>query len=112
MTKKMTKKTTKNTSVEPWAIRIAQFINRFGAVKASVLFVILTLIFTFTGTYFLRMIFTDQAHTEDFLIAVVLTLLSAPSVLWFFSELVKQLERSRESLADAVIQLEQSHFAK
>lgn len=97
---------TKKTSVDPWAIRIAQFINRFGAVKASILFVILTLIFTFAGTYFLRIIFSDRAHTEDFIIAVVLTLLSAPWVLWFFSELVKQLERSRESLADAVTQLE------
>ncbi|MFT6991263.1 MAG: two-component system aerobic respiration control sensor histidine kinase ArcB [Paraglaciecola sp.] len=102
----MTNKTTKKTSVDPWAFRIAQLINRFGAVKASVLFVILTLIFTFTGTYFLRIIFSDQAHTEDFIIAVVLTLLSAPWVLWFFSELVKQLERSRESLEDAVTQLE------
>jgi two-component system aerobic respiration control sensor histidine kinase ArcB len=102
----MRKKTTKETSVDPWAIRIAQFINRFGAVKASILFVILTLIFTFTGTYLLRTILSDQAQAEDFLIAVVLTLLSAPWVLWFFSELVKQLEGSRESLADAVIQLE------
>jgi two-component system aerobic respiration control sensor histidine kinase ArcB len=97
---------TKKTSIDPWATRIAQFINRFGAVKASIVFVILTLIFTFMGTYFLRMIFSDQAHTEDFLIAVVLTLLSAPPVLWFFSELIKQLECSRESLADAVTQLE------
>jgi two-component system aerobic respiration control sensor histidine kinase ArcB len=102
----MTNKKTKKTSVDPWAIRIAQLINRFGAVKTSVLFVILTLIFTFSGTYFLRMFFSDQAHTEDFLIAIVLTLLSAPWVLWVFSELVKQLERSRESLADAVTELE------
>jgi two-component system aerobic respiration control sensor histidine kinase ArcB len=97
---------TRMTLVDPWVIRIAQLINRFGAVKASVLFVFLTLIFTFTGTYFLRMFFSDQAHTEDFLIAVVLTLLSAPWVLWVFSELVKQLERSRENLAEAVTQLE------
>jgi two-component system aerobic respiration control sensor histidine kinase ArcB len=102
----MTNKKTKKTSVDPWAIRIAQLINRFGAVKTSVLFVILTLIFTFSGTYFLRMFLSDQAHTEDFLIAIVLTLLSAPWVLWVFSELVKQLERSRESLADAVTELE------
>jgi two-component system aerobic respiration control sensor histidine kinase ArcB len=102
----MKNKTTKMTSVDPWVIRIAQLINRFGAVKASVLFVFLTLIFTFAGTYFLRMLLGDQAHSEDFLIAVVLTLLSAPWVLWVFSELVKQLERSRESLADAVIELE------
>jgi len=96
----------KKTSVEPWAIRIAQFINRFGAVKSSILFVILTLIFTFTGTYFLRSIVSDHAHTEDFISASILTLLSAPWMLWFFSELVKQLERSRESLEDAVTQLE------
>jgi two-component system aerobic respiration control sensor histidine kinase ArcB len=102
----MKNKTTKMTSVDPWVIRVAQLINRFGAVKASVLFVFLTLIFTFAGTYFLRMLFGDQAHSEDFLIAVVLTLLSAPWVLWVFSELVKQLERSRESLADAVTELE------
>ena len=102
----MTNKKTKMTSVDPWVIRVAQLINRFGAVKASVLFVFLTLIFTFAGTYFLRMLFGDQAHSEDFLIAVVLTLLSAPWVLWVFSELVKQLERSRESLADAVTELE------
>ncbi|MFT6779662.1 MAG: two-component system aerobic respiration control sensor histidine kinase ArcB, partial [Paraglaciecola sp.] len=96
----------KKTSVDPWAIRIAQFISRFGALKASILFVVLTLIFTFTGTYILRTNISDQVQTEDFLIAVVLTLLSAPWVLWFFSELVKQLERSRECLADAVTQLE------
>ena len=102
----MTNKKTKMTSVDPWVIRVAQLINRFGAVKASVLFVFLTLIFTFAGTYFLRKLFGDQAHSEDFLIAVVLTLLSAPWVLWVFSELVKQLERSRESLADAVTELE------
>jgi two-component system aerobic respiration control sensor histidine kinase ArcB len=97
---------TKKTSVEPWAMRIAQFINRFGAVKSSILFVILTLIFTFTGTYFLRSIVSDHAHTEDFISASILTLLSAPWMLWFFSELVKQLERSRESLEDAVTELE------
>ena len=97
---------TKKTSVEPWAMRIAQLINRFGAVKSSILFVIVTLIFTFAGTYFLRGIISDNAHTEDFISASILTLLSAPWVLWFFSELVKQLERSRESLEYAVTQLE------
>lgn len=97
---------TKKTSVDPWATRFAQFINRFGAVKTSILFVIVTLLFTFAGTYFLRSLVSDHAHTEDFISATLLTLLSAPWVLWFFSELVKQLERSRENLKDAVNQLE------
>jgi two-component system aerobic respiration control sensor histidine kinase ArcB len=97
---------TKKTSVDPWAIRFAQFINHFGAVRASIFFVILTLMFTFAGTYFLRGFFSDHAHTEDFISATILTLLSAPWVLWLFSELVKQLERSRASLKEAVTQLE------
>ena len=97
---------TKKTSVDPWAIRFAQFINRFGAVKVSILFVILTLIFTFIGTYVFRGVVSEQAYIEDFVGATILTLLSAPWVIWLFSELVKQLERSRESLEEAVTELE------
>lgn len=97
---------TKKTSVDPWAIRFAQFINRFGAVKVSILFVILTLIFTFIGTYVFRGVVNEQAYIEDFVGATILTLLSAPWVIWLFSELVKQLERSRESLEEAVTELE------
>lgn len=97
---------TKKTSVDPWATRIAQFINRFGAVKVSILFVIFTLIFTFIGTYIFRGVVSEQAYIEDFVGATILTLLSAPWVIWLFSELVKQLERSRENLAEAVTELE------
>ncbi|WP_299080136.1 aerobic respiration two-component sensor histidine kinase ArcB [uncultured Paraglaciecola sp.] len=97
---------TQKTLVDPWAMRIAQFISRLGTLKASVLFVILTLMFTFTGTYVFRGIVSDHAHFEDFLSATILTLLSAPWMMWIFSELVQQLERSRESLKDAVTQLE------
>lgn len=97
---------TKKTSVDPWAIRFAQFINRFGAVKVSILFVILTLIFTFIGTYVFRGVVNEQAYIEDFVGATILTLLSAPWVIWLFSELVKQLERSRESLEEVVTELE------
>ncbi|MGY8900922.1 MAG: ATP-binding protein, partial [Paraglaciecola sp.] len=93
-------------SVEPWALRFAQFINRFGTLRVSVLFVILTLIFTMTGTYFLRIYIIGDVKLEDFMSAIILTIVSAPWVLFFFSELVKQLERSRGHLAEAVTQLE------
>ena len=95
-----------NASVEPWAIRFAQGIRRFGAVKASILFVLFTLVFNFAGSYVIRTWLGDPAHAEDFISATLLTLLSAPWVLWYFAELVKRLEQSREKLADAVTQLE------
>jgi two-component system aerobic respiration control sensor histidine kinase ArcB len=68
--------------------------------------VIFTLIFTFIGTYIFRGVVSEQAYIEDFVGATILTLLSAPWVIWLFSELVKQLERSRENLAEAVTELE------
>ncbi|NCP63646.1 MAG: aerobic respiration two-component sensor histidine kinase ArcB [Paraglaciecola sp.] len=95
-----------NTNDEPWAIRLAQKILHFGTMKASVLFIVVTLIFTLVGSYVMRILLHDRANLEDFVIAIILTMLSAPWVLVFFSELVKQLERSREHLKDAVTQLE------
>jgi two-component system aerobic respiration control sensor histidine kinase ArcB len=93
-------------SIEPWAIKFAQLINRFGTIKASILFVFLSLLFTLGGSYLVRMSMSGAANAEDFIIAIILTLLSSPWVLFFFSALVKQLEQSRESLKDAVFQLE------
>ncbi len=93
-------------SIEPWAIKFAQLINRFGTIKTSIVFVFLTLVFTLGGSYIVRMSMSGAANAEDFISAIILTLLSAPWVLFFFSELVKQLEQSRESLKDAVSQLE------
>jgi two-component system aerobic respiration control sensor histidine kinase ArcB len=91
---------------EPWAIRFAQFINRFGAVKASFIFVVVGLVFTFAGSYVIRILLNERANAGDFITATILTLLIAPWVLWFFSQLVKKLEQSRESLEEAVTQLE------
>ncbi|MBN7821044.1 aerobic respiration two-component sensor histidine kinase ArcB [Bowmanella yangjiangensis] len=91
---------------ESWAIRFAQFVDRFGTLRISILFVILTLIFTIAGSYFIRLYMTGEVHVEDFASAIMLTLLSAPWVLYFFSELVRQLEISRHNLKDVVAQLE------
>lgn len=93
--------------IDSWAIRFAQFVNRFGTIRVSILFVLMTLFFTLLGSFALRVAISGTVHAEDFVTAIILTMLSAPWVLFFFSELVKQLEQSRNSLKDAVSQLEQ-----
>lgn len=89
-----------------WAIRFAQFIERFGTLKLSVLFVFGSLVFTLVGSYIIRKTLNTSIAPEDFISAVILTMLSAPWVLYFFSELVKQLEYSRTDLQSLVAQME------
>lgn len=91
---------------ESWAIRFAQFVERFGTIKLSVLFVLGSLAFTLGGSYIIRVMLNTSVEPEDFISAVILTMLSAPWVLYFFSELVKQLEHSRYDLQDVVAQME------
>ncbi|GAB5381506.1 MAG: aerobic respiration two-component sensor histidine kinase ArcB [Aliiglaciecola sp.] len=92
--------------IESWAIGVAQFVKRFGTLRVSILFVFLTLAFTLGGSYALRMGISGEVDLEDFVSAIILTLLSAPWVLFVFTELVKQLEQSRASLTQVVQQLE------
>ncbi len=91
---------------DSWAIRFAQFIKRFGTLKLSMLFVVVTLVFTLGGSYVIRVAMGNEVQPDDFIIAVVLTMMSAPWVLYFLSELVKQLETSRVNLKEVVSQLE------
>ncbi|QJR80098.1 aerobic respiration two-component sensor histidine kinase ArcB [Alteromonas pelagimontana] len=91
---------------DSWAIRFAQFVKTFGTLKLSVLFVILTLVFTLGGSYLIRVSLGTEVQPDDFIIAIILTMLSAPWILYFVSELVKQLETSRTNLKEVVSQLE------
>ncbi len=91
---------------DSWAIRFAQFVQRFGTLKLSILFVVLSLVFTLGGSYVIRVSMGSQVQPDDFISAVVLIMLSAPWVLYFFSELIKQLENSRTNLKEVVSQLE------
>ena len=91
---------------DSWAIRFAQFVQRFGTLKLSILFVVLSLVFTLGGSYVIRVSMGSEVEPDDFISAVVLTMLSAPWVLYFFSELIKQLENSRTNLKEVVSQLE------
>ena len=91
---------------DSWAIRFAQFVQRFGTLKLSILFVVLSLVFTLGGSYVIRVSMGSDVEPDDFISAVILTMLSAPWVLYFFSELIKQLENSRTNLKEVVSQLE------
>ncbi|ALM89374.1 MULTISPECIES: aerobic respiration two-component sensor histidine kinase ArcB [Alteromonas] len=91
---------------DSWAIRFAQFVQRFGTLKLSILFVVFSLVFTLGGSYVIRVSMGSAVQPDDFISAVILTMLSAPWVLYFFSELIKQLENSRTNLKEVVSQLE------
>ncbi len=95
-----------DTPLDSWAIRFAQFVKRFGTIKLSVVFVLFTLAFTLGGSYVIRVSLGSQVEPDDFISAIILVVLSAPWVLYFFSELVKQLENSRTNLKEVVSQLE------
>jgi two-component system aerobic respiration control sensor histidine kinase ArcB len=95
-----------HTPKDSWAIRFAQFIERFGAFKLSILFVLGSLVYTMGGSYIIRISLDSPAELEDLISAFFLTMLSAPFVLYFFSELIKQLEHSRTHLQELLEQME------
>lgn len=94
------------TPPDSWAIKFAQFVDRFGTLKISIIFVMFTLIVTLGGSFLIRMSLGSEIEIDDFISALILTMISAPWVLYFFSELIKQLEHSRINLEEAVSQLE------
>lgn len=93
-------------STNTWAFRFAQFVEKHGTVKLSLIFVFITLGFTIAGSYIIRVSLGSTSTLEDYISAVILVMLSAPWLLYFFSELVKQLEMSRSHLQEAIEELE------
>jgi two-component system aerobic respiration control sensor histidine kinase ArcB len=89
-----------------WAIKVAQYFNGLGTLKVGLLFIAIILCFTVTGSYLVRLALGSDIQKNDFLSAIVLTLVGAPCILFFFSKLIKQLEHSRINLEEAVSQLE------
>lgn len=90
-------------------LRVAHWISRIGAFKTSLILLVLILALSAIGSYLLRIFLSAENSTEDFAIAIILTLIVAPWVLVLFSGLVKQLVRSREALQFAVSELEKLH---
>ena len=95
-----------STHSHSWAFRFSRFVEHHGTVKLSLLFVVITLLFTIGGSYMVRTSLGNTPKIEDFVSAIILTMLSAPWILYFFSELVKQLELSRVHLKEVIGELE------
>lgn len=93
-------------STNSWAFRFSRFVEHHGTVKLSLFFVLVTLVFTIGGSYIIRLSLGTEPLLEDFVSAIILTMLSAPWILFFFSELVKQLELSRVHLKEVIEELE------
>jgi two-component system aerobic respiration control sensor histidine kinase ArcB len=94
------------TPPESWAIKFAQFVDKMGPIKVSILFVLFTLLLNVLGSYVIRRLMGNVIAFDDFISAVALTLLTAPLFLYFFFKLIKQLEHSWINLEEAVSQLE------
>ena len=93
-------------STNSWAFSFSRFVEHHGTVKLSLFFVLVTLVFTIGGSYIIRLSLGTEPLLEDFVSAIILTMLSAPWILFFFSELVKQLELSRVHLKEVIEELE------
>lgn len=96
----------KTGRMDSWAIQFAQFVNRWGTMRISVLFVFLTLMFTLVGSHILHYQFSGKVEVADYLTATLLALLSAPWVIFFFGELIKKLQVSRVELTKIAKELE------
>jgi len=87
-------------------MRLAYWISRVGSVKSSAVLLLLILALSALGSYLLRIFLTADNKAEDFVIAIILTLIVAPWALMLFSGIVKQLVHSQRSLQNAVAELE------
>lgn len=88
------------------AIKIAQFVERIGTFSVSILFILLILVFITAGSYIIRLSLGSEMTLNDFINAVMLTVVGAPVLLYFVIRLIKQLNHSRINLEEAVSQLE------
>lgn len=98
----MLKKTTRLS----WPERVAKVVNRFGTLRVSLFFFMLALGITFVEVTVLNYFLYGEVEAKSYLDPVLLTLLTMPWVLYFISELIRRLERSREHLTQVIEQLE------
>ncbi|WP_017443615.1 aerobic respiration two-component sensor histidine kinase ArcB [Gayadomonas joobiniege] len=89
-----------------WPERVARMVNRFGTVRVSLVILALGMSLTIAEVTILNYLLYGQIDIRDYVDPVLLTLLTMPWVLYFISELVRRLERSREHLTQVIDQLE------
>ncbi|MER2494108.1 aerobic respiration two-component sensor histidine kinase ArcB [Catenovulum sediminis] len=89
-----------------WPERVAKIVNRFGTLRVSLFFLTMALCLTMLEVTVLNYALYGQIEIRDYVDPVLLTLLTMPWVLYFISELIRRLERSREHLTQVIEQLE------
>lgn len=95
-----------SNDIDSWAEKCARWIHRFGVFRSTVFLLLLTLALTLAGSFAIRISIGAHIAIEDFITAVVLTLIVAPLSIFIFSSLVKQLERSRIEMQHTLKELE------
>lgn len=95
------------TSVSRFTRKTASWIFRLGTVKTSGYLFTFTLAVSIAFTYVFHHIVKGRFEVSDVTGVVVFTLMGSPWVLYFFSNMVKQLEASRKHLAETLTELEQ-----
>lgn len=92
--------------IDSWAERAASWISHYGAVRSSIILLLLTMVITSIGSLVIRYVIGAHLELEDLITAIVLTCTVAPIGFLVFSALVKQLEISRQQMQGAMDELE------
>ncbi|WP_115719689.1 aerobic respiration two-component sensor histidine kinase ArcB [Gallaecimonas mangrovi] len=90
-----------------WAQKFTELLTRLGTARFSVALFSLILLISLVGTSTTDILLHGNVTVYDLLTPLILTLLTAPWVLYFFLEMISQLEKSRRHLFQLVEQLEE-----
>ncbi|KMT63789.1 aerobic respiration two-component sensor histidine kinase ArcB [Catenovulum maritimum] len=89
-----------------WPEKAAKIVNRFGTVRVSLFFLGIAVGITVLEVTLFSFLFYGEVGFRDYIDPILLTVLTMPWVLYFISELIRRLERSREHLTQVIDQLE------
>ncbi|WP_341503208.1 aerobic respiration two-component sensor histidine kinase ArcB [Gallaecimonas sp. GXIMD4217] len=90
-----------------WAQTFIEILTRLGTVRFSIALVSLILMLSLIGNSTTRILLHGTVTVLDIFTPILLTLLTAPWILYFFLEMISQLDKSRQELRQLVEQLEQ-----
>ncbi len=90
-----------------WAQTFIEILTRLGPVRFSIALVSLILMLSLIGNATTRILLHGTVTVLDVFTPILLTLLTAPWLLYFFLEMISQLDKRRQELRQLVEQLEQ-----
>ncbi|MGQ0285685.1 ATP-binding protein [Pasteurellaceae bacterium 22721_9_1] len=89
-------------NVKHFTQRYIDWVIKLGKVKFSLLGFLILSIFALCTQIILSIIFLDNINWHNLIYSVIFGLISAPSVIYFFTVLVEKLELSRQELAKTI----------